>query len=1113
MGKKLWLLITCMIVSTSMAFAQTTVSGTVVSKSDGEPVIGAAIKVIGTSVGTVSDVNGRFSLNLPAGAKEAEVSYVGMITQNVILKNGIRIVLSDDVKALDEVMVIAYGTQKKNAFTGSASVVKSEELEKIQATNAVDALKGKASGIQIYTATGQPGMEPTIRIRGINSINAGTSPLIVVDGSPFDGNLTDINPIDVESMTVLKDAASTALYGARGGNGVILITTKGAQKGQPAKITFDAKWGSNSRAIPNYEMISDPAKHYEMWYSALNNYATNIGGMDANAAWQWANANLIDNTTLGLGYNVFNTPQGQYLIGQNGRLNPNATLGNVITNSVTGEKYYITPDDWMKETYGNSLRQEYTVSATGANDKSNFYVSANYLNNNGIVAASDFNRFTARMKADYMLKDWLKVGGNVAYAHTSMNYLRTDEDGDGGSSGNAFAMQTMAPIYPMYVRDQYGNYIYDQKSGMNLYDYGDRSIIGLYRPYLSQANPVSANKLDTRHNEGNMFDGTGTLEFYLPYGFKFYSINNVYLTESRLTTVTNPYFGQYASSNGIVNKTHDRYLNTNFQQRLNWHQQYGKNDIEVMIGHEWYKRHYYYLYAGKQNMFSQSNKELDGAVINGSMSSYTSEYNTEQWLGRGMYNYDEKYFGSVSLVRQASSRFSKNDGKWWGTFWSFGAGWLINKENWFKASWVDELKLKASYGENGNDQISNYLYTNRYSIVNSSDQVSLVPSTTMGNEDITWETNAKFNIGVDFSLFKGRLTGTIEYYSNKTKDMLFSFPLPPTLGYTNYYANIGDALNYGLEMEFNGDIIRNNNLTWSAHLNFTTNHNEITRLPDERKTQKLYEDGLEGYSSGSYFYAEGQSIYNYYTKMYAGVVNQSDIDAQNAMADDDPFKTNYTAADLGKAMYYKTVYSVNAAGQQLDEDGNLCSESGKDPVVLGHKTTVAHGDADYHAVGDVMPDVYGGFGTSLSYKGFDFSVDFIYSIGGKVYDGTYAGLMGCSNGHAFSTDMLNAWTPTNTNTDVPRLQYGDSYMNSGSDRFLTNASYLTLHNITLGYTLPKSITSKLGIDKVRVYAVGDNLWTWSKRQGLNPAQSITGSNSGAYYSSIRTISGGISLTF
>ena len=411
--------------------AQTTVKGTVLSQDDGQPIIGAAVQVVGTKSGLLTNMDGEFTITLPAGKTQLQISYLGMESQTVTAKNGMRVFLKSDSRSVDEVLVVAYGTQKKQTFTGSATVVGSEQIGKVQVTNAVDALKGKAAGVQIYTASGQPGSVPTIRIRGINSLNAGNSPLIVVDGSPYDGSMNDINPIDVESMTVLKDAASTSLYGARGGNGVIMITTKSAKKGKDAVITVDAKWGANHRGVPDYEMISSPAKYYEMWYQGLYNYAANTYGWTPAQASAWANNNLTTGNAYGLSYNVYNVPEGQTLIGSNGKLNPNATLGNVITYK--GNEYLLTPDNWMDATYKTSLRQEYTVSASGASERSTFYASVNYLNNDGITPQSNYERMTARVNADYQLKSWLKLGMNMSYGHYKRDMVAGD--GDDGSSG------------------------------------------------------------------------------------------------------------------------------------------------------------------------------------------------------------------------------------------------------------------------------------------------------------------------------------------------------------------------------------------------------------------------------------------------------------------------------------------------------------------------------------------------------------------------------------------------------------------------------------------------------------------------------------------------------
>ena len=1087
MEKRLTMILACLFLSLGMALAQTTVTGTVVSHEDGQPIIGATVRVVDANTGAVTDADGRFSLSLPAGHNKLRVSYVGMETQDVTVKgNSVRIALVADQTHLDEVMVVAYGTAKKSAFTGSAAVVNSEEIGKVQVTNPIDALKGKASGVQIYTQSGAPGSTPTIRIRGVNSINAGNDPLIVVDGSPYDGSFNDINPIDVESITVLKDAASTALYGARGGNGVILITTKSAKKGKDATITVDAKWGSNSRATPFYETINSPAGYYEAWYTGLYNYAQNTWGYSNAQAWQWANQHLIEagasQASYGLGYNVYTVPEGQTLIGQDGKLNPNATLGNYY--NYNGNTYYLTPDDWQDATFENSLRQEYTISASGSTEKSNFYGSVNYLSNDGITVGSDYTRLTARMNADYQAKPWLKIGGNMSYSHYDRNYL--GDDGTGASVGNVFSTTYMAPIYPLYIRDAQGNIMYSEDARINMYDYGDAAVIGLRRPYINGGNPLSDNQLNENNTEGNMFYGTGTAEIRLPYGFTVTSINNVYLNESRYTNAVNPWYGQYAANGGTITKQHNRTWSYNYQQRVNWHQTYGKHDVEVMVGHEYYRSRGYLLSNSMSKVFSFDNHELAGAIMPGGGTSYTSDYNTESWLSRAQYNYYEKYFISGSYLRQASSRFHPDHQ--WGNFWSVGAGWLINKESWFNAPWVDELKLKASYGENGNDNISDLLFTSYYSVVNSNDEVSLLPSS-LGNESITWEKNGKFNVGVDFSFFNGRLSGTAEFYSNNTIDMLSWFPLPTSFGWTGYYTNIGNMINRGFEFAISGDVIRTKDLSWSLYANMTTNHNEITKLAPERKTQHV--DGVDGFASGTYFYGEGISRYTIYLPKYAGVYYN----------EEDP-----TDKDNGKAMYYKNVYKTDENGNQvLDNNGN--------PIVTGQTTTTTYSEADQYLCGDALPDVYGGFGTSLKWKGLDVSVDFTYQIGGKVYDSTYASLMDLTQGYSIHVDMLNAWSADNLGSNIPRMQYNDTYMASSSDRFLTSASYLSLQNVTIGYTLPKSWTSKVGLQGLRLYVVGDNLWTWSKRQGLDPRQTITGSSSSDFYSSVRTISGGITVTF
>lgn len=1071
MEKRLMTFIACLFLSLGMALAQTQVSGKVTSAEDGEPIIGASVKVVGTKTGAVTDVDGNFSLNVPAGAK-LEISYIGMNSQTVKAASNMKIVMNPDNKSLDEVIVVAYGTAKKSAFTGSAAVIKSEEIGKIADSNPVQALTGKVSGVQINSTTGQPGVADfKIRIRGISSINADSKPLIIVDGAPFDGDMNSINPQDIASMTVLKDAASAALYGARGANGVVIITTKNGKEGTTS-ITVDAKWGSNSRATRDYDYVRDPAKYYETWHKGLYNYAMNgnvKGVTTADQAYAWANKNLIDDDELGLGYNVYTVPTGENLILQNGLINPNAKLGNVI--EYNGNKYTLLPDDWTDATYNNGLRQEYSVTATGNSEKSSFYGSANYLKNEGITKGSDFTRFSGRLKADYQLRSWLKVGGNFSYSHYKTNYLSTQEDGAAGSSGNVFALTTVAPIYPLYIRDEKGNIMYNSTTGIKSYDYGDGLINGVLRPYIQQANPLCSNQLDTNENEGNSVNAIGFAEVRFLKDFKFTSTNSVSSEETRSTITTNPWFGQYASQNGAITVEHDRTWSYNYQQLLTWHHQFDLHEVDAMLGHEYYRRRNYVLYGDKTNMYTFPSNDMASAVNTGSTNSYRNDYNTEGWFGRVQYNYDQKYFASMSYRRDASSRFAPENR--WGNFWSFGGAWLISKEKFFNVSWIDELKVKASYGEQGNDNIQDqygmdqFLYENTFDIKSSNGAPALVPKT-MGNRNITWEKGGNFNAGIDFSVFKGRLTGSAEYFYRKTSDMLFYFPLPNSYGYTGYYDNIGDMRNSGFELNLDGTIIKTKDLSWGLNLNMTTYKNKITRLPEERKTQEV--DGVKGYASGARFYGEGESIYTWYMPKYAGV---------------DP--------ETGESLFYV---------DKKDDKGNITQA-----------TTTKYGDATKHLCGTSLPSTYGGFGTTFNFKGFDVAANFTYQLGGKVYDNTYADAMSFDRGAVFHKDLLNAWTPENKNTNIPRIQYDDTYMGALSDRFLTSASYLAFQDFTVGYTLPTAWVKAASLTKVRVYIQGNNLYLWSKRKGLDPRQSLSGSITAAYYAPIRTISGGITVSF
>ena len=1087
MVRKLVLSLIAILVLGLYAFAQNKQVPGTVSDANGNPVAGATVMVDGTSIGTTTNAAGQYSLSAPADGT-LSVTFIGYVGQQLPIagKSRIDVTLKEDTQAIDDVIVVAFGTAKKDAFTGAAKVIKSDDLIKTQSSNVGDALVGKIAGVQFSSASGRPGSGQKIYVRGYGSMNAKNDPLWVVDGVPYEGDINNINAADIESISVLKDAASNALYGSRGANGVIMVTTKRAKAGE-ATVTFDGKWGINTRALQTYDIVEDAGEYYEMHYKSLYNYYTLDQKYTPLAANIAANKLLTSNDPGGLGYNVFTVPDGQNLIGENGRLNPRAKQGRLVTDA-KGQQFYLQPDNWLDEIYkSSSFRQEYNVSVSGATDRANFFASLGNRENTGIVDGSSNERYTARLRADYQAKKWLKVGGNMSYTHFVWNNgNQTNDDGDGqgegnADGGNAFATAIrMAPIYPVYMRDGNGNIMIDEY-GFKMYDTGDGRNGGALRTNGGKSNDLQDIQLNKYINEGNAFMANGFADFSLYKGLKLTLNGSVSLDETRGTQVSNPYYGQFAESGGAVFKSHSREIAYNMQQFLTYTNTFADvHNLDLLFGHEMYNRKSYGLYGSKTMMFSPDNTELSGAVVDSSRSgSSVLEYNNEGYFFRGQYDYDNRIYFSGSYRRDASSRFHPDHR--WGNFWSLGAAWIINRESWFNASWVNMLKVKASYGSQGNDNLgskaeSYYRYTDYREILSSGDGVTSVLYQ-KGNPDITWETNANLNVGVEFGLWDNRLSGSIDVFNRKTTDMLFELATPIESGYTTIFTNIGDMVNRGLEIELNADLIRTKNLVWDFSLNMTHYKNKVTHLPEQFKNNTTADGKHVGRWQDTKFLTEGESVFSFYVPTYAGV---------------DP--------ETGKSLWY--TYKTDDAGNKeriKTSDYSVASQEGRE----------MHGDA--------LPDVYGGFGTSLRFYGVDFSIGFTYQLGGQVLDQGYRFYMnspaGTSTGNNYHHDLLNSWTPENSGSNIPRFAYNDSNQAAVSDRFLTSASYLNIQNITLGYTLPKRITRKFLVENLRIYLACDNVWYWSKRQGLDPRQSINGITNPYYYAPIRTFSGGVTVTF
>ena len=1049
------------------------VSGTVIDYSNGEPVPYASVHLEGTMTGTSTDGDGKYSIRLPHGGNLV-FSSIGYITVKESV-NGtmvLNIVLEPDTEHLEETIVVAYGTATKSSFTGSASMVGAETIESRVSTDVTAALAGTTPGVQIISSSGDPASGGgTIRIRGIGSMSASNSPLYIVDGMPYDGSISDINPGDVESMSVLKDAAASAIYGARGANGVVLITTKRAGTSD-AKVRFDAKWGSNSRLIPQYDVITDPALYYETHYRMMYNSQI-YAGKSPSEAYAYADANLFNQNNGGLGYQVYTIPAGEKFIGEDFKINPSAVLG------YSDGQYYYIPDDWYGLTFRDSFRQEYNLSVSGAKDRLNYYGSIGYLNDGGIVKNSGYQRYTARINVDYQAKPWMKITSSMSYAHSD-SQTASYSSSYGSSSNIFYVTNMMGPIYPLYVRNADGQIM--MENGMKVYDSNQTNFI---RPAFV-GNAVRDNEVNRRKTYTDFITGK--------WGAVLTPVEGLSLTANiGLTNDNSRYnalysrFGSQSATDGLAYVSHDRTFAVNNQYLAEYKTDFGGSghSLNMLAGYEMYRLKIQFLEGQNDHLFNPLIGELGNAdgVSSRQTSSYTADYMTQGFLARVQYEYGNRYFASASYRRDGSSRFAP--GKRWGNFGSVGAAWLISNEDFMSGiGWISMLKLKGSYGVQGNDDLyPNANYARRYypyadNYTHSYNEGTGEYSTDLdykGNEDLTWESSHSFNAGVDFELFGSRLNGSAEYFSRKTVDLLYSKDVPLSAGNpTGYYpVNVGSIINDGFEISLEGIVINTSDVQWSLNMNLSHYRNRILSLDPS-----VSEEGIKG---GNYIYKVGGSLYEAYMRKFAGVNPEN-----------------------GKAQWYRKV---------MDNNGEWTGES---------EVTETFADASQYELGSVLSKLYGGFGTMLKAFGFDFSAQFSFQLGGRYYDGTYQALMHTSSGigTAWHKDVLKSWSETDKGSGIPRLDGDTSVGQTAVSNYLISSDYLSINNITLGYTLPERLASTIKLSGVRVYVAGDNLAVKSARKGMDPRYSMglgsltsgSGLNSGSY-SAMRTITVGVTLTF
>lgn len=1167
MGKRFIMVLLSLLLIGVQTFAQNVVTGKV-TDAKGEPIAAVGIQVKGTNVGVITDLDGNYRINAGNGA-ELVFTSIGYKTVTVPVGNRstLNVVLEEDTLLLDDVVVVGYGTARRKDLTGSISAIQSETIA-VQNTSTVSRmLEGAAPGLRVAATDGQPGMDMGIRIRGISSTSANAaSALIVIDGvaaQPANANqnalenpLSRLNPEDIESVTILKDAASTALYGSRGANGVVLITTKSGKAGK-AQISFESRVGYNMVGPYDSAEITEASDYYEFaWRSIYNSYRYGVDGTglpgigadgipytnysnpnhsDADAR-AFASAHLFDYigsetdfqenalgnwmaykvpgatyTTTGSGSNASSTMGSSYLVGTDGKINPNATL-------LWKESYR---DILMKKAF----RQDYNITARGGNEKMHYYLSLGYLDEPSYLVASSFKRYSGRVNVDAMITNWLKVGANVSYANTSTRTMATrwQNRGAGGASGNTmYYVKMYPPIISVYDYGENGNVKLDADgnkvfaTGPTYSPLGDNKTVGTN---------FNRNLLwETETNQSTFNNQTWTpkvfAEVNLPYGFKFHGNFTMEEYSTRNLRYMNHEAGRGASRGGMMLRKQSRTI-MNTQQLLTWNRDFGKHHFDAMVGHEYEDLHQELV------QYASADELLSGYVMPGN---FTSRYNNisgyendkweldnyrlESYLGRANYVFDEKYYLSGSFRRDGSSKFIKENR--WGNFWSVGAGWRITSEPWMEGTkgWLDNAKIRTSFGITGNQNGVTSYYVNptwsygvsRWKAVsNGTGQAEVYSLTSPGlvDTDITWEHVRQFDLGVDFTLLNSRVSGAIDYYNNLTTNSLYSQAVSPlaNMSNTTHTRNCAQVRNSGIELELSSDIIRTKDFTWNLSLNATHFRTILAGVPEsqlpawDEKTSELPEGtwtsasetwaATGGQNAGQgklYLRGVGRDLYNIYLYKYAGVDEKS-----------------------GLPMYWHHVtYADVHSGAH---GGRYANYSIGDDV----KTLVA-ADASQYEFGSATPDIMGGLTSSIRWKNWDFSMVWAFQIGGKFFSREFGEMMYRTSSLAADWNKGDSWVAaetvgatfneSNTSAYFPMqwwangrtCRYDGDTIGSWmfTDMALFSATYFRMKNVTLGYTIPKKVLSKINISGLRAYVSADNLVFFSSHKGIDPSLSAVG---------------------
>ncbi|NII84396.1 TonB-dependent receptor [Pedobacter riviphilus] len=1017
MKQKLLLILMVAVLSYFDALAQNrTITGKVVDADDGLPLPGVSIKIKGTTQLTQTTGQGTFSISVPANAQSLVLSYVGYTEQEVkITGETLNIRMVSSSKNLQDVMIIGYGTIKKENFTGSAAVIDDDVFKDRPVTSFEKALQGAAAGVQVTSVSGQPGATSTVRIRGVGSFTASSTPLYVVDGIAITNGdlssvaqtsdvLSSINPNDIASVTVLKDATAAAIYGSRAANGVVLITTKQGKAGK-TKLNLSSSTGYSYQAVDKHKVM-DATQYYKTFWDVY--YAQRLAaGLAPDAAATAANG--LTNAKLVV--NPYNTA------------NPYAANG-VLANGAS----LLYDTDWRDEVLRRGVTKNIDLSASGGNDRSKFFVSGGYFEQNGIVIRSDFKRYSGKFNFNTDVTDFLKVGINNSLTRTEQN---TPAGSTGSDNPVNFADQT-ANIYPLYVRDANGNVVYDA-TGNPVYNY--------INPVTPDFNPVGLSKLNEYNTITNRVITSPYAEVRFLKDFVAKSMVGIDYINNRERQFYNMEHGDGVSVKGRAYRYSKEDVTVTFQNTLTYNKTFNQHNFDVLLGQEAYRSKRDFNYSQVTGFPFPGTNEQIAASTPSTVQSYYTQQRFASYFSRLQYNYAGKYYLSGSLRRDGSSVFG-NDNKY-GTFYSVGGGWRIGRENFLKdVNWIDELKLRASYGTSGNDRIDRYAAQGLYGLGKNYEGQSGINYVQLENVNLKWEQNSTLDIGVEFAFLKGKISGEASYYKRGSKGLLFDQPLTRLTGFDNLTTNLASMDNYGVEILLNGNPVKTKDFDWNISFNITSNRNKINAM-----TQNEVIDGTKRWKVGA-------DRYQWYLRDYAGV---------------DP-------AD-GRPMWY-TDEIVN--GQAT---GNR--------ITTKNWSTATR----YDGLGSSLPKFTGGFNNTFRYREFDLSVFTYFSTGAKIYDTLYGNLMhsGGAVGKQLSIDNYNSWQKPGDITDVPRFVINNTDLgNNQSTRFLYDGSFMRVKNIALGYSLKKNWLETVHLSNVRVYLMAENPFTWAKHKGMDPESALTG---------------------